>query len=354
MSKIEKIIAKLQLAAKVELTTIPTYLYAKFSIKDITSTPYNVFATVLKEEMLHLIQVANIIIALGGRPILYDASVIPTYPSLLPHHALNPPLYVRLDKLSVDLLNNVFLRIELPETSQAAPEGDNYKTLGQFYNSIVQDFANLPTGTITNWYTGYQFEAGIFYNPAAGTTASDSGGLMVVSSMDDVKTSISTIIVQGEGMSPHGEFDDQKKLELSHYYQFKNTILGTRPFPAVYNAPTNPKITDFSENFRSVLELFNAMYMYILCTIEIGAHCDKEFRDNTIKSALFGTMFALEPLGIWIMSYSSNIPLAPTFEYYKFDTNKSKISQINDLLATTQKKFSQFSCKNYSFDYDNS
>jgi len=214
MSKIEKIIAKLQLAAKVELTTIPTYLYAKFSIKDITSTPYNVFATVLKEEMLHLIQVANIIIALGGRPILYDASVIPTYPSLLPHHALNPPLYVRLDKLSVDLLNNVFLRIELPETSQAAPEGDNYKTLGQFYNSIVQDFANLPTGTITNWYTGYQFEAGIFYNPAAGTTASDSGGLMVVSSMDDVKTSISTIIVQGEGMSPHGEFDDQKKIGI--------------------------------------------------------------------------------------------------------------------------------------------
>jgi len=137
----------------------------------------------------------------------------------------------------------------------------------------------------------------------------------------------------------------KKKLELSHYYQFKNTILGTRPFPAVYNAPTNPKITDFSENFRSVLELFNAMYMYILCTIEIGAHCDKEFRDNTIKSALFGTMFALEPLGIWIMSYSSNIPLAPTFEYYKFDTNKSKISQINDLLATTQKNFPSFPVK---------
>ena len=52
----------LQLAIKVELTTIPPYLYALYSIDDPATTSAKYIRSVVTEEMLHAVLMANILL----------------------------------------------------------------------------------------------------------------------------------------------------------------------------------------------------------------------------------------------------------------------------------------------------
>lgn len=53
--------------------------------------------SVVMQEMLHLAQAANLLISIGGRPLIDDPSVVPTYPTKLSGHVL-PQLNVTLRK----------------------------------------------------------------------------------------------------------------------------------------------------------------------------------------------------------------------------------------------------------------
>ena len=91
---IESLRHHLQHAAVVELSTIPLYLYAAYSIK--TSgydqwapgiSAFRAIRSVVIEEMLHLALARNLLVAVGGGDDfkLYDPAVVPKYPEAMLH-----------------------------------------------------------------------------------------------------------------------------------------------------------------------------------------------------------------------------------------------------------------------------
>ena len=104
----------LQTALQIEHATIPPYLTALATIKNAYNLEVQaVFKTVLLQEMLHLSLVANIINAIGGKPKLHFDGFIPEYPSHLPG-GVHPGLRVPIEKCSLPLIRNVFMKIEEP------------------------------------------------------------------------------------------------------------------------------------------------------------------------------------------------------------------------------------------------
>ena len=105
----------LQTALELEHATIPTYLTALASIK----SSYNlkiqrVMKVVIIQEMMHMALVANILNAVGGEPSLYSKNFIPNYPSRLPG-GVQPDLISPIEKLSLGLIRNIFMKIEEPQ-----------------------------------------------------------------------------------------------------------------------------------------------------------------------------------------------------------------------------------------------
>lgn len=131
----------LQWAIQVELSTIPTYLYAMYSIDDQDAEAYRLIRSVAVEEMLHAALAANILVAVGGQPRFYDEDVMPSYPMDLPHH--DPPIWMNLERCSPEFVERVCLPIEHPKASDAVPEDDDYETIGQFYLAIEEAVKEL-------------------------------------------------------------------------------------------------------------------------------------------------------------------------------------------------------------------
>ena len=115
---VENLRKDLQTALELEYSTIPIYHTALASIKHSYNLEIQaVIKTILVQEMMHLTLVANILNAVGGKPSLYSKDVFPRYPSRLPG-GVQPGLVVPLEKLSLGLIENVFMKIEQPELEQ--------------------------------------------------------------------------------------------------------------------------------------------------------------------------------------------------------------------------------------------
>ena len=115
---VEHLRSDLQTALELEHATIPTYLTALASIK----YSYNleiqrVMKAIIIQEMMHMALVGNILNAIGGEPSLYSKEFIPIYPSRLPG-GVQPDLIVPIEKLSLGLIRNIFMKIEQPELEQ--------------------------------------------------------------------------------------------------------------------------------------------------------------------------------------------------------------------------------------------
>lgn len=74
----------LQEAIKVEHGTIPLYLTTLYSIKNASSFAAQTIKSVVIEEMLHMVQAANVLNAVGGAPHIDRPDFIPEYPLVLP------------------------------------------------------------------------------------------------------------------------------------------------------------------------------------------------------------------------------------------------------------------------------
>ena len=74
----EEVLKDLQTALLLELSTIPPYLCAQYSIEPGTNeVPVEIIKSVVIEEMLHMVLVSNIMNALGGQPVLTTEEVVP-------------------------------------------------------------------------------------------------------------------------------------------------------------------------------------------------------------------------------------------------------------------------------------
>jgi hypothetical protein len=130
----------LQCAVELELSTIPPYLCARWSIKDLNSTNYVVrsLAYVVGQEMKHLGQACNLMTAYGWTPRLNHRSAVPRYPCPMPG-GVHPGLCLGLCPLSKDLIGTVFMQIEFPSPNALSTYGEKYyPTIGAFYEAIAE------------------------------------------------------------------------------------------------------------------------------------------------------------------------------------------------------------------------
>jgi len=252
--------SRLQTAIALEFSTLPVYLYAKFSIlPDSNFEAASSLATIVGQEMIHMCLACNILNAIGGKPILAGT---------LPDGTIVPPLYPGplpgdIGDLRVGLLpfSECAMRqgmaIEEPEAPLDFPVAAALEaappplTIGQFYAELDAFLAQLDPNE--DWQANNnQIDDAQFF----------AGQLFPVNSYQDAHRAISVIVSEGEGAKDTPlDFAN----EVSHYYRFeeiaRNLVLTKAEnaqgyvwgpaslgvdWAAVYPAIRNPGEHDFS------------------------------------------------------------------------------------------------------------
>jgi hypothetical protein len=319
----------LQLAIGVELSTVPPYLYAMYSIADQTSDAALLIRSVVAEEMLHAALAANMLLAVGGDPDFASAALIPSYPSDVPHH--KPRLTLNLKPCSQQQVEELFLVIEQPESHHTIPDDAVYDSLGQFYHAIENGITSLSQthDLFANPQTERQMGDPSYYAPVA-FDAEDSGGLKLIEDAASADEAIHVIVHQGEGVSDE-KWADPLHQELTHYYKFLQIAEGRAPLGMVRPAPVNPRLADYPPHVQPVARLFNAAYRYLYLTM------DAIFQPNADRDALVGRLYrimsgVLSPVAhhLFTLSIGNGAVAAPTFEIHEYETD-DPISELRQL-----------------------
>ena len=213
---------QVQLAVELEFATIPLYLTSLYTIRDGCNTEvYEIIRGVLMQEMLHMAQSANILIALGRNPIIDSNETAPSYPRVgLPGNVL-PQLNVSLKRATRAHIRNVFMGVEYPHDTGVATGNESVitnSTIGQFYQHM-------------NNCMVYLTEQGedIFMNDTAQLYwpwDNPYGTLHQITDLSSAINGINEIIEQGEGNSPIDPEDSQPDGQLAHFYQFEQIVCG--------------------------------------------------------------------------------------------------------------------------------
>jgi hypothetical protein len=210
----------LQAAIELEHATIPPYLCGYFTLKPgMNGDVADIIRSVVIEEMLHLTITGNLMLALGGKPVLNKPGFVPDYPGKLPM-GIGDHLQVRLRKCSVDQVRDVYMKIEEPEQpidipvlAAALPEFD---TIGAFYQVLSQKIEDLGQSIFVG-DSGLQVVAGRWFP--------DPDKMFAITSVATALKGISLIIDQGEGTTT-SPFDGRG--EPAHYYRFQEIVVGRR------------------------------------------------------------------------------------------------------------------------------
>jgi len=200
----------LQIAIQLELATLPPYLTARWTIKPVPNDVAKSIREVRGEEMIHFALACNLLVSIGGTPLLADAMIVPKYPGPLPG-GVRPGLTVALRKLTKEQAG-VFMDIEYPQGGPIAfATGTNKPTtIGEFYEAILAAFKKLnPTLSVDR-----QLERNI--------------GAIHFSKIDTlakVEDAIKLINLQGEGSNLTPE---ETPGDLAHYYRFGEVFHGKK------------------------------------------------------------------------------------------------------------------------------
>jgi Ferritin-like len=252
----------LQWAITVEHATIPPYQCAMLSVCDQESEAFLTFKYVVREEMLHMALAANVLAAVGGEPRFAGPDVMPRYPGPMPHHDPDPPLVLHLERASVDLVRDVFLRIEQPELRGSRPQTDRYDTLGQFYDAVSAGIEHLgddiftgdPGRQITKGYEGH-----------------GGGTLFAVTDAASALRAVEEVVEQGEGsgqaaLEPYGF---EGAIEPAHYWRFRRIVDGEIPIDEVYPMRRDPRTQDLpGGSLHDLSALFDGAYALQLRVME--------------------------------------------------------------------------------------
>jgi hypothetical protein len=196
----------LQTAIQLELSTLPPYLTARWSIVSAAEPVSATIKEIAREEMLHMGLACNMLTAIGGAPMIADPAVVPRYPGPLPW-GIRPGLIVTLRKLDRDQAA-VFMQIEHPQHDPLALAAmTTPSTIGEFYAAILQAFRDL--------------------NPPLSNSRQLEGPLTLfrTDTLATVEQAIALINQQGEGSSTSPE---EVPGHLAHYYQFGEIYYGRR------------------------------------------------------------------------------------------------------------------------------
>jgi len=309
----------LQQALELELTTIPPYLYALWSIKDRSSRAAELIVDVVAEEMLHMALVANLLNAVGGAPRLTGPNAVPAYPCMLPGH-VQQGLTVGLRRCDAAQLQ-VFKQIETPETPvhvERALAAGQPITIGHFYDGLADAIDELGPPIFTG-DPGRQLRDW----PIEG-----EGELRPLADPAGARWAINLIKQQGEGASDQDPLD--RDGELGHHYVFWEIIEGKEivrqgdhwafagapiPFPETFPAVDDPRVASLPAGSRALALAveFNESYRNLLAALErtFDGH------PKALRGAL-GVMYALKVQAIDLFKEPSGrgdgTVAGPTFE----------------------------------------
>ena len=337
----------LRVALKLELSTIPPYLCGLYTIKEGSNVEAAaLIRSVVVEEMLHMILVANILNAITdpksikkGEKLFDVKETIPSYPTPLPGNIVPevpkgmPPFEVQLLKFSREALEE-FSTIERPSNPKA-PITKNFDSIGQFYEAIRYGLLHLNSTTPGGIFIGdpkRQITPEHYYG--------SGGKITQVLTYEDAEEAIGEIVGQGEGIdgtiaTDHVMFGEN--IEYAHYFKFQEISYGRmysandtnfqmpvrsvptgRPFivswSSVYNMKANPKMKDYEHNPELMQKAidFNKVYVTLLNNINDAVSGEPELLIKGIT-----VMYDLKYKALELL----NIPLGngecagPTFEY---------------------------------------
>ena len=205
---------QLQTAVLLEFSTLPLYLTSMYSIvENCNVDAYQTIRDIVMQEMLHFVQAANILIAVGGEVIIDDPDFVPSYPSVgLPGGVL-PGLHVSVEKFNLRHVYDTMMALEI----FPGPESTLY-TIGQLYKEISLCLHTLGDG---------------IFDPAVAeqvrwpwTETKNIGTLYIIRDEASALDAINQIIEQsGEGpLSPSQVATGQ----YGHFYLFEEMVCQRR------------------------------------------------------------------------------------------------------------------------------
>ncbi|MFI5798353.1 ferritin-like protein [Streptomyces sp. NPDC051677] len=239
--------AALQLAVGLELSTVPVYLTALYSIKEgANEDAQQTIRSVVMEEMLHMTLAANVLNALGEHP-----SVKPV--DFLSHRNVKPvpeykdtyesPVIAGIGKLALLPLSPAavegFVRIEHPlhgaaQVGDIVCPTDTFPTIGTFYeaiNAALKSRAICPDSAFRS--DSPQVRDREYYGGA--------GQVITVTNRDTAMAAIEKIVDEGEGLPEKRLNEPAKELPVttkdvlnsgwkmySHYARFRELQTGRR------------------------------------------------------------------------------------------------------------------------------
>jgi hypothetical protein len=269
---VERLKELLQAAVELELSTIPPYLCALYSMHpDGNDEAKLVIRSVVVEEMLHMVLAANVLNAIGGEPRVAGEHA-PRYPHELP------------DGVVLDLLPfspqavEAFLTVENPghsphsahtpdedpllagrrhphHVAHAVRTAKGPTTIGEFYAEII----DLMTRTAAE--VGEQ--ALFCGDPARQVTReyyyAGGGASIGVSDLASARRALAEIVEQGEG-EMYSMYDEDG--DLAHYFRFQQLKYGRAYLPSDdAGVPTGPPVSvDFEAAYPMLANPRNADY----------------------------------------------------------------------------------------------
>ncbi len=362
IDSIESLRTELQFAMKVEHSTVPPYLCALYSIPDgANDEAASVIQTVAMEEMLHMVLVANLTNAVGGRTMVNDPEFVPRYPSPLPRCL--PRFMVHLRKFSKDALD-LFLKIEKPENLpdeialQKRSAEHEYASIGEFYGAIRDSLQRL----VDTYGEKHVFSGDAKLQVTGEYYYGGAGELFVIQNFEDAKRAIEEIVEQGEGLpneigveqipgreaapvaalssevSSDAGFAAQRydgQLEPAHYFRFKEIREGRYyqkgdtvhsgprgpEFPvdwtAALNMRTDPQAAQYADHpqIQSKMIEFNNCYTRLLDRLQLAF----TGQPSSLIAAV-GDMYELKHRAVELMRIPSPLDddattVGPSFEF---------------------------------------
>jgi hypothetical protein len=319
-----KLLGWLQLAAELELATIPPYLTALLSIQRPASREAaELIRSVMIEEMLHLALVANIMTGLGGGVRLRQDN-IPRYPLVM--YFEGKPFKDR--RFTVDLapysesVIRTFMKLEEPAWLAGAPQAFALEmdipgvTIGSFYRNIETLLEELNGSGSAALFSG---------NPAHQITEdyywSSGGRVIAVTDLTSAKAALDIVIRQGEGAWQWPQDGTAARLghqlEMGHYFRFSEILHGARyqatddpagdptgdalevNYNEVYPFKANAQSADYADGttLQSLNRTFNLRYTAMLQQLE------ESFNGNprTLYTAIIDGMHTLAPIALTMM-----------------------------------------------------
>ncbi|MEU1737589.1 ferritin-like protein [Streptosporangium sp. NPDC020145] len=239
----------LQLAMQLEFATIPPYLCAEWSVKNISHHARRTLHRVVIQEMRHFALAGNLLTAVGGTPSLAHPGFLPVYPADELPGGIPQQLPVELKPLVKEQIA-VFMQIEHPDFPPVGRLLAQPPTIGAFYDSIKETFRMNPPKIDPN--------AHAVKVPSA----------RPIRTVADAIETIDRIKIEGEGVPDSPSAPTGESTSHAHYYLFKELYVQRRlikvdgewsysgesiTLPEVHHFEPSTAEPDLSLEFRRVL-----------------------------------------------------------------------------------------------------